>query len=165
MRTALNSGADPLVGRLLDGRYEIRGRLASGGMAVVYTAFDTRLDRTVAVKVMHPVFAADDAFVARFRREAKAAAGLSNPHVVSVTDQGRDGDVIFLVMELVEGRTLRDVLREAGRLPVGQALAVMVPVLDALASAHRAGFVHRDVKPENVLVGDDGLGTSSCRCW
>ncbi len=145
-----------MEGRLLDGRYEIRSRLASGGMAVVYTALDTRLDRTVAVKVMHPVFAADDDFVARFRREAKAAARLSNPHVVSVTDQGRDGDVIFLVMELVEGRTLREVLREAGRLPVGQALAVMVPVLDALASAHRAGFVHRDVKPENVLVGDDG---------
>ncbi len=126
-------------------------------MAVVYSAFDTRLDRTVAVKVMHPALAADEDFVARFRREAKAAAKLSNPHVVSVTDQGRDGDVIFLVMELIEGRTLRELLREVGRLSAPQALNIMVPVLDALAAAHGAGLVHRDVKPENVLVADDGM--------
>jgi eukaryotic-like serine/threonine-protein kinase len=141
---------------LLDGRYEISGRLAQGGMAVVYSAFDTRLDRAVAVKVMHPALAADEDFVARFRREAKAAAKLSNPHVVSVTDQGRDGDVIFLVMELIEGRTLRELLREMGQLSPAQALEIMVPVLDALAAAHRAGLVHRDVKPENVLVADNG---------
>jgi eukaryotic-like serine/threonine-protein kinase len=156
MRTVLDSSVDPLLGRLLDGRYEVTGRLAQGGMAVVYTAFDIRLDRPVAVKVMHPVLAADEDFVARFRREAKAAARLSSPHVVAVTDQGRDGDVIFLVMELVEGRTLRDVLREAGRLRAGEALELMIPVLEALATAHRAGLVHRDVKPENVLVADDG---------
>ncbi len=125
-------------------------------MAVVYSAFDTRLDRAVAVKVMHPALAADEDFVARFRREAKAAAKLSNPHVVSVTDQGRDGDVIFLVMELIEGRTLRELLREVGRLSAPQALNIMVPVLEALAAAHGAGLVHRDVKPENVLVADDG---------
>jgi beta-lactam-binding protein with PASTA domain len=125
-------------------------------MAVVYSAFDTRLDRPVAVKVMHPALAADEDFVARFRREAKAAAKLSNPHVVSVTDQGRDGDVIFLVMELIEGRTLREVLRESGRLSAPEALEVMIPVLEALAAAHRAGLIHRDVKPENVLVADDG---------
>jgi serine/threonine protein kinase/beta-lactam-binding protein with PASTA domain len=156
MRTVLNSSVDPLLGRLLDGRYEISGRLAQGGMAVVYSAFDTRLDRAVAVKVMHPALAADEDFVGRFRREAKAAARLSNPHVVTVTDQGRDGDVIFLVMELIEGRTLREVLREEGRLSAPDALEIMIPVLDALAAAHRAGLVHRDVKPENVLVADDG---------
>ena len=156
MRTAVNSSVDPLLGRLLDGRYEISGRLAQGGMAVVYTAFDTRLDRSVAVKIMHPALAADEEFVGRFRREAKAAARLSNPHVVAVTDQGQDGDVIFLVMELVEGRTLREVLREAGRLDEVSALQYMIPVLEALAAAHRAGLVHRDVKPENVLVATDG---------
>ena len=156
MRTVLNSSVDPLVGRLLDGRYKISGRLAQGGMAVVYSAFDTRLDRPVAVKIMHPALAADEDFVGRFRREAKAAARLSNPNVVAVTDQGQDGDVIFLVMELVEGRTLREVLREAGRLDEVDALTVMLPVLEALAAAHRAGLVHRDVKPENVLVAHDG---------
>jgi beta-lactam-binding protein with PASTA domain/predicted Ser/Thr protein kinase len=156
MRTVLNSSVDPLLGRLLDGRYEVSGRIAQGGMAVVYSAFDTRLDRPVAVKVMHPALAQDEDFVARFRREAKAAAKLSNPHVVSVTDQGRDGDVIFLVMELIEGRTLREVLREAGRLSPAEALDIMIPVLEALAAAHRAGLIHRDVKPENVLVADDG---------
>jgi eukaryotic-like serine/threonine-protein kinase len=141
---------------LLDGRYEVSARIAQGGMAVVYSAFDTRLDRPVAVKVMHPVLAADENFVARFRREAKAAAKLSNPHVVAVTDQGRDGDVIFLVMELIEGHTLREVLRESGRLSAPEALEIMIPVLEALAAAHRAGLIHRDVKPENVLVADDG---------
>ncbi len=125
-------------------------------MAFVYTAFDTRLDRSVAVKIMHPALAADEDFVGRFRREAKAAARLSSPHVVAVTDQGQDCDVIFLVMELVDGRTLREVLREAGRLDEVEALQFMIPVLEALAAAHRAGLVHRDVKPENVLVADDG---------
>ncbi len=152
----MNSAVDPLLGRLLDGRYEISGRLAQGGMAVVYTAFDTRLDRSVAVKIMHPALAADEEFVGRFRREAKAAARLSNPHVVAVTDQGQDGDVIFLVMELVEGHTLREVLRESGRLDEVSALQFMIPVLEALAAAHGAGLVHRDVKPENVLVARDG---------
>ncbi len=115
MRTVLNSSVDPMLGRLLDGRYEISGRLAQGGMAVVYTAFDTRLDRPVAVKIMHPALAADEDFVARFRREAKAAARLSSPHVVAVTDQGQDGDVVFLVMELSRAaRCARCCARPAG---------------------------------------------------
>src|SRR4051812_28548034 len=148
--------ADPLLGRLLDGRYEIRRRLAAGGMATVYAAIDTRLDRPVAVKVMHPALAADPEFVARFRREAKAAARLSSPAVVNVSDQGQDAGSVFLVMELVEGHTLRDVLRSEGALPPAEAVAVVSPVLEALTAAHAAGYVHRDVKPENVLIGEDG---------
>ncbi|HSP39295.1 MAG TPA: Stk1 family PASTA domain-containing Ser/Thr kinase [Frankiaceae bacterium] len=148
--------ADPLLGRLLDGRYEIRRRLAAGGMATVYAAIDTRLDRPVAVKVMHPALAADEEFVARFRREAKAAARLSAPTVVNVTDQGQDAGTVFLVMELIEGRTLRDVLRQDGALSPARAVAVISPVLEALSVAHAAGYVHRDVKPENVLIADDG---------
>jgi serine/threonine-protein kinase len=148
--------SDPLVDRLLDGRYAIHHRIARGGMASVYLATDTRLDRSVAVKVMHPAYAEDPAFLARFTREARAAAGLNHPDVVSVYDQGSDDGHPFLVMELVPGQTLRDVLRSRGRLTAGQALAVMDHVLAALGAAHAAGIVHRDVKPENVLVTPDG---------
>jgi serine/threonine-protein kinase len=148
--------SDALVGQLLDGRYRVEARIARGGMATVYTALDTRLDRIVAVKVMHPQFAHDDGFVARFNREAKAAARLSHPNVVSVYDQGEDGGNIFLAMEYVEGRTLRDLLRERGRLTPAQALSIAEPVVSALRAAHGAGLVHRDIKPENVLLADDG---------
>jgi beta-lactam-binding protein with PASTA domain/tRNA A-37 threonylcarbamoyl transferase component Bud32 len=147
---------DPLVGALLDGRYRVQGRVARGGMATVYTAVDIRLDRKVAVKVMHPALADDEAFVARFIREARAAARLSHPNVVPVYDQGADAGSVFLVMEYVAGRTLRDLLHEHGRLSPGQALDVLEPVLAALEAAHLAGLVHRDVKPENVLLADDG---------
>ena len=147
---------DPLVGRVLDGRYRVEARIARGGMASVYVAMDTRLDRTVAVKVMHPALADDEEFVARFIREARAAARLSHPNVVAVYDQGADSDAVFLVMENVPGHTLRDLLRQQARLTPGQALAVMEPVLAALAAAHDAGLVHRDVKPENVLLAQDG---------
>lgn len=149
--------ADPLIGVLLDRRYEIRDRLASGGMATVYAAVDTRLDRAVAVKIMHPALAGDPLFVARFHREAKSAAQLSTPYAVAVTDQGTDrslaGDRVFLVMELVRGPTLRRRLTEQGPLPVAEALDILESVLRALAAAHLAGMVHRDVKPENVLLG------------
>jgi serine/threonine-protein kinase len=147
--------SDPMVDRLLDGRYAVHHRLARGGMASVYLATDTRLDRRVAVKVMHPGLADDPEFVARFNREARAAAGLNHPDVVSVYDQGTDDGHPFLVMEYVPGHTLRDVLRERGRLSPGEALAVMDHVLAALAAAHASGLVHRDVKPENVLVTPD----------
>jgi beta-lactam-binding protein with PASTA domain/tRNA A-37 threonylcarbamoyl transferase component Bud32 len=150
------STADPLVGTVLDSRYRLDARIARGGMATVYSGFDERLDRPVAVKVMHASLADDDAFVERFRREAKAAARLSHPSVVAIYDQGEDAGRVYLVMEQVARQTLRTLLREHGRIPVAQALDITAGVLTALAAAHAAGLVHRDVKPENVLVLPDG---------
>ena len=149
--------ADPLVGHALEGRYRIVQRLARGGMSTVYAAVDERLDRRVAVKVMSSTLSADPTFVDRFAREARVAARLSHVNAVSVYDQGHDGGKVFLVMELVTGRTLRDLLDERGHLSPAEAVSIMEPVLAALAAAHRAGLVHRDVKPENILLADDGL--------
>jgi serine/threonine protein kinase/beta-lactam-binding protein with PASTA domain len=148
--------ADPLVGRLLDGRYQVESQVAMGGMATVYRAMDTRLDRQVALKVMHADLARDEEFVNRFIGEAKAVARLSHPNVVQVFDQGRDGPYLYLAMEFLPGRTLRNLLDERGWFPPREALAIMVPLLSGLAAAHKAGIVHRDVKPENVLVAPDG---------
>ncbi|MQA32398.1 Stk1 family PASTA domain-containing Ser/Thr kinase [Modestobacter roseus] len=147
---------DPAVGLLLEGRYRLEERLARGGMSTVYAATDLRLHRTVAVKVMAEHLAHDPAFVDRFTREARATAMLSHVNVVSVSDQGADQGLVFLVMELVRGRTLRDLLQARGRLTVGEAFAVLEPVLAGLTAAHRAGIAHRDVKPENVLISTDG---------
>jgi serine/threonine-protein kinase len=148
--------SDPMVGRLLEGRYAVESLLAHGGMASVYLATDTRLERRVAVKVIHAHLCDDAETIARFEREARAAARLSHPDVVAVYDQGTDSGRPFLVMEYVPGATLRQVLRDRGRLSAAESLAVMDRVLAALSAAHSAGLVHRDVKPENVLVTADG---------
>lgn len=150
-----------LAGALLDGRYCVGPVVARGGMSTVYRGTDTRLERPVAIKVMAPRFAADPAFLQRFEREARAAARLHHPGVVGVHDQGIDsspaGDRVYLVMELVDGGTLRDLLREHGSLAVPLALSVAEMVLSALAAAHQEGLVHRDIKPENVLIGPGGV--------
>jgi eukaryotic-like serine/threonine-protein kinase len=155
-RTGVDAVAsDPMNGRLLDGRYRIHSRIARGGMASVYEATDIRLDRTVAVKVMHPGLGDDDEFAARFVREARAAARLSHPNVVSVYDQGDEDGTVYLAMECVSGHTLRDVIRKESPMPPARAVALVEPVLSALASAHRAGLIHRDIKPENVLIATE----------
>lgn len=148
--------SDPLVGTLVDNRYAVRSRLARGGMSTVYVATDQRLERDVALKVLHPHLSADEAFLGRLGREAKAAARLSHPHVVGVLDQGTDNHTAYLVMEYIKGHTLRDVIDTRGALPPRLALALIDPVVEGLGAAHAAGFIHRDVKPENVLIADDG---------
>jgi serine/threonine-protein kinase len=148
-----------LTGELIDNRYLLQRQVASGGMATIYAGLDTRLDRPVAVKIMHAHLANDEAFVSRFIKEAKATAALSHPNIVSIQDQGwNEGGppAVFLVMELVEGSTLRDYLNENGSLTVEQTLQLITPVLSALSAAHRIGIIHRDIKPENILISKDG---------
>lgn len=147
---------DPLIGTLLDDRYVIERRIARGGMSTVYVAKDSKLLRQVAIKVLYPHLAEDPSFVRRFESEAITAARLSHPHVVSVFDQGVDGETAYLVLEYVPGATLRDVLRTQGAISPRAALQVTDAVLSGLAAAHDAGLVHRDVKPENVLLSPDG---------
>ena len=148
--------SDSLVGTLVDNRYLVLSRLARGGMSTVYLATDQRLEREVALKVLHPHLANDEHFLDRLGREAKAAARLSHPHVVGVLDQGIDGHTAYLVMEYIKGHTLRDVIKEKGALSPRLALALIDPVVEGLGAAHAAGLIHRDIKPENVLIADDG---------
>ena len=151
-----NPQTDPLIGRLVDGRYRVRGRIARGGMATVYVATDLRLERRVALKVMHGHLSDDTVFQNRFIQEARSAARLADPHVVNVFDQGQDGEMAYLVMEYLPGITLRELLREQKRLTLPQTITIMDAILSGLSAAHRAGIVHRDVKPENVLLAEDG---------
>jgi serine/threonine-protein kinase len=148
-----------LTGELIDGRYQLLRQVANGGMASIYEAIDTRLDRKVAVKIMHPHLAQDEAFVSRFIKEAKAAAALSHPNIVAVQDQGWNQSgvpAVFLVMELIEGHTLREYLTERGRFEIKDAINYLTPILSALAAAHALGIVHRDIKPENILISKEG---------
>jgi serine/threonine-protein kinase len=148
-----------LSGELIDGRYQLISQIAQGGMASIYSALDTRLDRKVAVKIMHPHLAQDEAFVTRFIREAKAAAALTHPNAVSVQDQGWNTNgvpAVFIVMEMVEGNTLREYLEESGKFSVAQTLQYLTAILGALAAAHKLGIIHRDIKPENILISHDG---------
>jgi serine/threonine protein kinase, bacterial len=145
-----------LEGTLLDGRYLVQSKIGSGGTSTVYRGVDVRLDRPVALKVMDSRYAGDDQFLTRFQLEARSVARLKNPGLLAVYDQGLDSRHPFLVMELVEGGTLRELLTERGPMPPHAVVAVLRPVLGGLGAAHRAGLVHRDVKPENVLISDDG---------
>ncbi len=148
-----------LTGELIDGRYQLIRQMATGGMASIYEAVDTRLDRKVAVKIMHSHLAQDEQFVERFIREAKAAAALSHPNIVAVQDQGWNQNgtpAIFLVMEMIEGHTLREYLNEQTRLSVTDGIKFLLPVLSALSAAHKIGIVHRDIKPENILISKEG---------
>jgi serine/threonine-protein kinase len=152
----VNSAGPTLIERVLDGRYRVLSHLADGGMATVYVALDQRLDRKVALKVMRSDLAKDESFVSRFRREARSAAKLSHPNVVAVYDQGEDDGHVFLTMELVNGLTLRQAIQAEGPLTPRAALDIIDPVLRALGAAHSAGLIHRDVKPENVILREDG---------
>jgi serine/threonine-protein kinase len=148
-----------LTGHLIDGRYQLLKQMGSGGMATIYESIDTRLDRRVAVKIMHAHLAQDEQFVERFIREAKAAAALSHPNIVSVQDQGWNQSgvpAVFIVMEMVVGHTLREYLTERGAIPIADGIKFLLPVLSALGAAHKLGIVHRDVKPENILVSKEG---------
>ncbi len=147
---------DTVIGRLVDGRYQVRSLIARGGMATVYVATDLRLDRRVAIKIMHAHLAADESFRDRFIREARSAARLAHPNLVNVYDQGDDEGLAYIVMEYVPGITLRDLLHDHHRLTVEQTIDIMDAVLAGLQVAHRQGIIHRDIKPENVLLADDG---------
>jgi serine/threonine-protein kinase len=151
-----SNSTDPLIGRLIDGRYQVRSRIARGGMATVYLATDLRLERRVAIKVMHGHLADDSQYKARFIQEARSAARLAHPNVVNVYDQGQDDETAYLVMEYLPGITLRDLLLEHKILTTVQAMDIMEAILSGLAAAHKNGIVHRDLKPENVLLADDG---------
>src|SRR5215210_2639532 len=145
-----------LVGTLLNGRYRLDAQVGSGGMSTVYRAFDSTLERRVAIKLMHRDIASDSDQLERFRREARAVAQLSHPHVVGVIDAGEDEGRPYIVFEFVEGETLKDRIRRMGRLPIDEAIAYAIEIARALGAAHARNIVHRDIKPQNVLVDEEG---------
>ena len=150
------SASDDMVGRMIAGRYEIVEKIGSGGMGVVWKAKDKILDRHVALKILRPEMSEDQAFVQRFRQEAKAAASLSHSNIVNIYDVGQDRGLHYIVMELVEGQTLRDKLNEAGRLSVDEAVNIAIQICLGLAHAHACGIIHRDIKPQNILITNTG---------
>ena len=147
-------------GTMLSGRYRLQSRIAAGGMSTVYKAIDETLERAVAVKLMNREFAGDSDQLERFRREARAVAQLSHPHIVGVIDAGDDADPDhprpYIVFEYVEGETLKERIRREGPLPVGEAIAYAIEIARALGAAHARHIVHRDVKPQNVLIDHEG---------
>jgi len=145
-----------MIGRVLSNRYELLERVGGGGMAFVYRARDVRLNRIVAVKILSPHFTGDEDFVRKFRREAQAAASLSSPSIVGVFDVGQDGDVHYIVMEFLHGKTLKQVINETGHLAVPEVLQIGKQIAEALQVAHKHGVVHRDIKPHNIMLTADG---------
>src|SRR6187200_3233982 len=147
------STSDTLINTLFDGRYRIVRRLGAGGMANVYLAEDEQLGRRVAIKVLNDRYAQDEAFVERFRREAKSAAALSHPNIVSIYDRGQADGHPYIAMEVIEGRSLKELIVTRGPLPVAKAIDYSQQILAALRFAHRNGIIHRDIKPHNILIG------------
>ena len=147
---------DNLIGKTLDGLYTVRELIGTGGMAVVYRAYDKIRKRTVAIKVLRPEYESDEEFVRRFSREAEAASKVSHENIVNMLDVGIDGEVRYIVMEFVDGQTLKELIREKGRIPPDQALRMTIRILAAVDHAHRNGIVHRDIKPQNILVDRQG---------
>jgi len=145
-----------MIGRRLGGRYEVEQRVGGGGMAVVYKAHDNLLNRTVALKILRSQFVHDDDFITRFRREAQAAASLSHSNVVNVYDVGEEDEIQYIVMEYVEGQTLKELITKEGALPVEQAVEIAIQICDALEHAHHNHIIHRDIKPHNILIGKNG---------
>ncbi len=146
----------PTVGKLIAERYELKDAVGKGGMSTVYCAYDTQLERNVALKILHEHFSEDDDYVARFRHEARAAAQLSHPGIVTVIDRGEENGRQFIVFEFVEGETLKDLVERGGPMPIRRTLEVGLEVSRALAFAHQQGLIHRDIKPQNVLVNGEG---------
>src|SRR3954470_12331339 len=153
--SVLVKSGDALIGKTLAGKYRIEDRISEGGMGTVYRATHVLMEKTVAIKVLHPSLAADDKIVARFTREAKAASRISHPHAINVTDFGEsDNGVVYLVMEYLRGRTLKDVVRTGGPMSLDRTVEIVRQVSGALEAAHNEGVVHRDLKSDNIMLGE-----------